>query len=235
LCPQTKSGIQTQIKTVCARIQFMPSQPTKPSKVIADAPALNMMAVRSKAWNLWRSKGFQEVSLEEIALAAGENPASLGQHFKDKNDLLLTLYNTAFESLVKHSFQSVESLDFENAVVKIIKGFLGFYAQDRALARQYFSAFYALNHEEKKLQTFEIIRDYILGFKKLVLLSQQRDLFDTGISATDVARVIFNIYQTMLTSFLYGSVSAEQAAEKWFRPLLKVVIHGLAKTQTPES
>jgi hypothetical protein len=145
------------------------------------------------------------------------------------------LYNTAFESLVKHSFQTVDSLDFEDAVIKIIKGFLGFYAQDRQLARQYFSAFYDLGHEEKKLQTFEIIRDYILGFKKLVLLSQQRDLFDSGISATDVARVIFNIYQTMLTSFLYSSLSPEQAAEKWFRPLLKVLITGLRKTQTTQS
>jgi AcrR family transcriptional regulator len=193
------------------------------------------MAVRSKAWNLWRSKGFQEVSLEDIAIAAGENPASLSQHFKDKNDLLLTLYNTAFESLVKHGFQTVESLDFEDAVIKIIKGFLGFYAQDRLLARQYFSAFYALGHEEKKLQTFEIIRDYILGFKKLVLLAQQRDVFDSGVPATDVARAIFNMYQTMLTSFLYGSVSPEQAAEKWFRPLLKVLMNGLKKPQTIQS
>jgi AcrR family transcriptional regulator len=213
----------------------MPSKPATPSQAIVDAPALNMMVVRSKAWNLWRSKGFREVSLEEIAIAANENPASLRHHFKDKNDLLLTLYNTAFESLVKHSFQSVESLDFEDAVIKIVKGFLGFYAQDRLLARQYFSAFYALEHEEKKLQTFEIIRDYILNLKKLVLLAQQRDLFDSGISATEVARVIFNIYQTMLTSFLYGSVSADQATEKWFRPLLKVVVNGLTKTQMPES
>jgi AcrR family transcriptional regulator len=213
----------------------MPSKPASPSKAIADAPDLNMMGIRSKAWNLWRSKGFGEVSLEEIAIAAGENPASLSQHFKDKNDLLLTLYNTAFESLVKHSFQTVESLDFEDAVIKIIKGFLGFYAQDRALARQYFSAFYALGHEEKKLQTFEIIRDYILGFKKLVLLAQQRDVFDSGVPATDVARAIFNMYQTMLTSFLYGSLSPEQAAEKWFRPLLKVLMNGLRKTQTTQS
>jgi AcrR family transcriptional regulator len=213
----------------------MPSKPASPSKAIADAPELNMMGIRSKAWNLWRSKGFGEVSLEEIAIAAGENPASLNQHFKDKNDLLLTLYNTAFESLVKHSFQTVESLDFEDAVIKIIKGFLGFYAQDRALARQYFSAFYALGHEEKKLQTFEIIRDYILGFKKLVLLAQQRDVFDSGVPATDVARAIFNMYQTMLTSFLYGSLSPEQAAEKWFRPLLKVLMNGLRKTQTTQS
>ncbi len=212
----------------------MPSKNAIPSKAIADASELNMMAVRSKAWNLWRSKGFQEVSLEDIAIAAGENPASLDQHFKDKNDLLLTLYNTAFESLVKHSFQTVEGLDFEDAVVKIIKGFLGFYAQDRQLARQYFSVFYALGHEEKKWQTFEIIRDYILGFKKLILLAQQRDIFDSSVSSTNVARVIFNIYQTMLTSFLYGSVSPEQAAEKWFRPLLKVVVNGLAKTQKPE-
>jgi AcrR family transcriptional regulator len=213
----------------------MPSKPASPSKAIADAPELNMMGIRSKAWNLWRSKGFGEVSLEEIAIAAGENPASLNQHFKDKNDLLLTLYNTAFESLVKHSFQTVESLDFEDAVIKIIKGFLGFYAQDRALARQYFSAFYALGHEEKKLQTFEIIRDYILGFKKLVLLAQQRDVFDSGVPATDVARAIFNMYQTMLTSFLYGSLSPEQAAEKWFRPMMKVLITGLKKPQTTQS
>lgn len=213
----------------------MSSQPSKSSKVTLDAPELNMMAVRSKAWNLWRSKGFGQVSLEDIAIAAGENPAVLSQHFNDKNDLLLSLYNTAFESLAKHGFQSVESLDFEDAVVKIIKGFLGFYAQDRGLARQYFSAFYALDHEEKKLQTFEIIRDYILGFKKLVLLAQQRDIFDSDVSATDVARVIFNIYQTMLTSFLFGSVSPEQAAEKWFRPLLKVVINGLAKPQITQS
>ncbi len=216
-------------------MQFMPSQSLKPSKTTVDAPELNMMGVRSKAWNLWRSKGFGQVSLEDIAIAAGENLASLKKHFQDKNDLLLTLYNTAFESLVKHGFQSVENLEFEDAVVKVVKGFLGFYAQDRKLARQYFSAFYALDHEEKKLQTFEIIRDYILGFKKLVLLAQQRDVFDSGVSATDVARVIFNIYQTMLTSFLYGSVSPEQAAEKWFRPLLKVVINGLKKTQIPEA
>ncbi len=213
----------------------MPSKPATPSKVIADAPELNMMAVRSKAWNLWRSKGFSQVSLEEIAIAANENPASLNQHFKDKNDLLLTLYNTAFESLVKHGFQSVDSLDFENAVIKIIKGFLGFYAQDRALARQYFSAFYALEHEEKKLQTFEIIRDYVLGFKKLVLLAQQRDVFDSGVPAIDVARAIFNMYQTMLTSFLFGSLSPEQAAEEWFRPLLKVLMNGLRKPQTTQS
>lgn len=226
---------QTQKRIVWARMQFMPSQPLKPSKTTVAAPELNMMAVRSKAWNLWRSKGFQDVTLEEIALAAGENPASLNKHFQDKNDLLLTMYNTAFESLVKHSFQNVENLEFEDAVVKIIKGFLGFYAQDRRLARQYFSVFYALNHEEKKVQTFEIIRDYILNIKKLVLLAQQRDLFDSGTSATDVARVIFNVYQTMLTSFLFGSASPEQAAEQWFRPLLKVILNGLKKTQVIES
>jgi AcrR family transcriptional regulator len=214
----------------------MQSKKTTVSKKSEAAPELNMMSVRSKAWKLWRSEGFDQVSLEEIAIAANENPERLSKHFKDKNDLLLTLYNTAFESLVKHSFQSVENMDFEDAILKVTSGFLGFYAQDRKLARQYFSVFYAVQHEEKKLQTFEIIRDYILGFKKLVLLHQQRNIFDASVSATDAARAIFDIYQTMLTSFLFSTVSPEQASEKWFRPLLKIIVSGLkTKVNTPES
>ncbi len=76
------------------------------------------------ARNAFSEKGFDGVSVEEIAQRAGVRKALIYYYFPSKEILFEEIWNNALEELEKHIFREIEN---ENYYVKKIKRFLKAY------------------------------------------------------------------------------------------------------------
>ncbi len=81
------------------------------------------------AEGLFSEKGFNGASISMIAKAAGVNKALIYYHFRDKNDLIVSLFRSIVQELadyVDHSFSSVDPQDQEIDIIEKIKGEIQF-------------------------------------------------------------------------------------------------------------
>lgn len=73
------------------------------------------------AEKLFSMKGFDGTSVSEIALSANVNKATIYYHFKDKQDIIVSLFQNIMEELDAHVEQSDNNLINKTDVKSVIK------------------------------------------------------------------------------------------------------------------
>ena len=67
--------------------------------------------ILNAAREIFLSEGYENTSIRKIAAKIEYSPGIIYLHFKDKNDLLLSLHDKAFECKMKALFHSVEHIE----------------------------------------------------------------------------------------------------------------------------
>lgn len=82
---------------------------------------LTRIKILEVAEKLFSEKGFDGTSVNEIALSAKVNKATIYYHFKDKQDIIVSLFNTIMEELDSHIEQSQNHSKRKASVKSMIK------------------------------------------------------------------------------------------------------------------
>ncbi|AMR29402.1 TetR family transcriptional regulator [Hymenobacter psoromatis] len=156
-------------------------------------------AILAAAQRLFSEQGFEKVSMRNIAEAIEYSPATIYLYFKDKNELLFTLQNQAFEQLAQ-AFEPVA--DFEHPAERL-----------QALGRCYLQ--FAFQHPE----LYELMF-VMAGPMETVLACSDTGQWASGRAAFD--RVV-QVVQQGIDAGVFRPADAETAAL-----MVWAQVHGLA-------
>ncbi len=76
-----------------------------------------MQAIRQKAVAMFVQQGFDGFSMQKLAKAAGVSPATLYIYYKDREDLIVQLYNESFEAMTAATLKNFDpSMSFSEGL-----------------------------------------------------------------------------------------------------------------------
>ncbi len=173
-------------------------------------------AILETAIKLFGAKGYQSVSISEIATTAGVSKGLIHYHFGNKEDLLLVLVNSG-RSIIEESLKGISQASdtARNKIRRALKVYLALATGRLAVAQMMLIAFVEVPHTEKirkiLLQAYEATK---LEFRALIdegLANGEIRPMD-GAVATRLA--IGMALETIKTITLEGSIDPDQAADE---------------------
>ena len=87
------------------------------------------------AYALLEEKGYEKMTMRDLAAQAGVGLGTIFQHFKDKSTLLVSVFEHEFQPLVDHAFASIPRRDLKTQLLYLVRKFYSFYAQRPHISR----------------------------------------------------------------------------------------------------
>ena len=172
---------------------------------------------------LFRAKGFEQTTMEDVALHAEVSKATLYNYFTNKDSLLLGIAEAALDEI--RQLVAEELQDEQSAVQKlrrVMQTFVLDSARYLALCRKitYLNSFEGSELYRTRLEMLEILR-------ALVLEGQAQGTLRSDIGAQDIVDLLMGVYFT--TQFQWQEIEAyaqEECLEKLNR-LLDLALAGV--------
>lgn len=160
---------------------------------------------------LFRAKGFEQTTMEDVALRAEVSKATLYNYFTNKDSLLLGIAEAALDEI--RQLVAEELQDEQSAVQKlrrVMQTFVLDSARYLALCRKitYLNSFEGSELYRTRLEMLEILR-------ALVLEGQAQGTLRSDIDAQDIVDLLMGVYFT--TQFQWQEIEAyaqEECLEK---------------------
>ena len=151
---------------------------------------------------LFRAKGFEQTTMEDVALHAEVSKATLYNYFTNKDSLLLGIAEAALDEI--RQLVAEELQDEQSAVQKlrrVMQTFVLDLARYLALCRKttYLNSFEGSELYRTRLEMLEILR-------ALVLEGQAQGTLRSDIGAQDIVDLLMGVYFT--TQFKWQEIEA---------------------------
>jgi AcrR family transcriptional regulator len=196
--------------TDTARDDVTPADPPAPPKLRADAARNRARLVEAAREVFLAAPPHSEVSLEQVARAAGVGIGTLYRHFPTRLDLLEAVYREEVDGLQ----QAADRLTPEHPPFEALELWLQAFVEYAATKRHIFHELVEATGRDSELMTHS--RAVMSGAaEKMVSRAQEAGEVRTDIQAADVIRLVGGC--TMMPNF-----DREQT-----RRILKVVMDGL--------
>jgi len=178
----------------------------------------------SVAGVLFKEKGYNAVSMRDIAQELGIKAASLYNHIKSKQEILAIImmsiaeeFTSGMQTIVKSDLNTIEKLD---AIIKL----------HVAITSNDPNGMAALNadwmHLDEELDHYLRLReDYENNFRKIIIQGVE----NSEIQNLNVEVMFFSILSTLRLLYLWIPKKEDQTPEKLSMDLGKVLLHGIAK------
>ena len=196
-------------------------------KSASSIPTKRHDAILETAIKLFGTKGYQNVSIGEIAKTAGVSKGLIHYHFGNKEDLLLVLVNSG-RSIIQESISEISQGNdtTRNKIRKALKVYLELSTARLAVAQMMLIAFVEVPHTEK-------IRKILLEAYEATKL-EFRALIDEGLANGEIRPMdgavatrlaIGMALETIKTITLEGPVDTDEAAND----ITSVLFDGIGK------
>ena len=179
-------------------------------------PAKRYDAILETATKLFGAKGYQSVSIGEIATTAGVSKGLIHYHFGNKEDLLLVLVNSG-RSIIQENLNEISHSNdtARNKIRKAIKVYLELASARLAVAQMMLLAFFEVPHTQKirkiLMEAFEATK---LEFRALIDEGLARGEIKPIDGAVATRFAIGMALETIKTITLEGPVNTDEAAEE---------------------
>lgn len=87
------------------------------------------------AYALFEEKGYEKMTMRELASRAGVGLGTIFKHFKDKPTLLVSVFEHDFHPLVLKVFASLPEKDLKAQLVVMVRRFYAYYARRPEISR----------------------------------------------------------------------------------------------------
>jgi AcrR family transcriptional regulator len=87
------------------------------------------------AYALFEKKGYDEVTMRDLAAEAGVGLGTIFQHFKDKANLLVSVFEEEFQPYVNQAFKSVPEASLKEQLLFLVRQFFSYYAKRPHISR----------------------------------------------------------------------------------------------------
>src|SRR6185369_13683351 len=159
-------------------------------------------AILRAAIDVFAERGFFNAQVADVARAAGVAAGTVYLYFKNKDDLLVSIFDRSMRDGLTHSRAQVADLrDPRERLLRLARGHLARLGQDRNLAVVFQVE---LRQSTKFMERFSstLLRDY-LGLIRDAIADGQRDgVFRTDVKATAMAKMLFGALDEMATNWI---------------------------------
>ena len=199
-----------------AILSKLDDRPVYLMKQSSSMPSKRYDAILETATKLFGAKGYQSVSISEIAATAGVSKGLIHYHFGNKEDLLLVLVSSG-RSIIQENLNEISHSNdtARNKIRKAIKLYLDLSSARLAVAQMMLIAFIEVPHTQK------IRRILLEAFEATKL--EFRTLIDEGLARGEIKPMdgevatrfaIGMALETIKAITLEGPVDTDEAAEQ---------------------
>lgn len=191
-------------------------------------------AILQAAKEVFAEVGYHGASVSRIAKKAGIGDGTVYLYFKNKEDILTTLFH---ESIYNQYLPMLEKnlsyySDVRMQLFEIVRSHLIFFYEDVALSRVVQIESRQPSEEFRATIRTSVIREYKI-IESVIVKGQEDGIFRTDISARDARKLIFGTLDEMVTSWVLSSrkysllTMIEPAYKMFLQALIKLPIDGL--------
>ena len=180
--------------------------------------------IKAAAWRLFRQQGFEATTTRQIAEEADVATGTLFLYAKDKNHLLILLFEERLgEISTQAAIKARDTAFFIPALLETFTPLFEFYAQDSALSRQFVKEYLAAGSSAPR-DAAEGFVGHLVG---LVVQGQAREEISKSVNPVQAALNCFALYYAALTAFLTSELEPTKAVQQFLQPALELQFRGL--------
>lgn len=184
-------------------------------------------AILRGAIEVFARSGYFNAKVAEVARAAGVADGTVYLYFKNKDDLLISIFNTMME-------------DFNSRASQILAGISDPRQQLRRFAHLHFESLEAdrelavvfqveFRHSTKFMEQFSetMLADYLKMLREILERGQQQGVFRSTLNPKVVAKVIFGALDEMVTNWVLSHHNFKLTP--LVDPVMDVFLNGIEK------
>src|SRR6185503_18581397 len=159
-------------------------------------------AILRAAIDVFAERGYFNAQVADVARAAGVAAGTVYLYFKNKDDLLVSIFDRSMRDGLTHSRAQVADLrDPRERLLRLARGHLARLGQDRNLAIVFQVE---LRQSTKFMERFSstLLRDYLGLIREAIADGQREGLFRTDIRPTVAAKMLFGALDEMATNWI---------------------------------
>ena len=193
---------------------------------------LNRILVAARA--LFRAKGFEGTTTQEIAEAADIGSGTLFLYAKSKEDLLVMVFKDEITDVLERTFVTLpHDKPLQEQLDQLFAGFIAYHKRDVDLSRALIKELAFLSNTARKRDVSLLMTTVYGRIEELVTAAQAGGEVREDVSGDFAARGIFAIYYHYLQSWL-GGYSSLTEFKRMLKESLSIFVKGLGPTDTPE-
>lgn len=203
-----------------------PRQSMKNFSLLSDENSTDKFsAILRGAIQVFARSGYFNAKVAEVARAAGVADGTVYLYFKNKDDLLVSIFNTAMEEFNARAQQELAEIADPRA-------------QLRHFARLHFEVLEAnrdlavvfqveFRHSTKFMEQFSetMLADYLKMLREILERGQQQGVFRASLNPKVVAKVIFGALDEMVTNWVLSHHNFKLTP--LVDPVMDVFLHGI--------
>ncbi len=162
-------------------------------------------AILRAAIDVFAERGYFNAQVADVARAAGVAAGTVYLYFKNKDDLLVSIFERSMRDGLAHSRTAVADLgDPGERLRQLARGHLARLGSDRKLAIVFQVE---LRQSTKFMERFSstLLRDYLGLIRQAIADGQREGLFRADIKPTAAAKMLFGALDEMATNWILSS------------------------------
>jgi TetR/AcrR family fatty acid metabolism transcriptional regulator len=159
-------------------------------------------AILRAAIDVFAGRGYFNAQVADVARAAGVAAGTVYLYFKNKDDLLVSIFDRSMRDGLSHSRAEVADLrDPRERLRRLARGHLARLGQDRNLAVVFQVE---LRQSTKFMERFSstLLRDYLGLIREAIADGQKEGVFRPDIKPTVAAKMLFGALDEMATNWI---------------------------------
>jgi TetR/AcrR family fatty acid metabolism transcriptional regulator len=159
-------------------------------------------AILRAAIDVFAERGYFNAQVADVARAAGVAAGTVYLYFKNKDDLLVSIFDRSMrDGLTRSRAQVADLRDPRERLLRLARGHLARLGQDRNLAIVFQVE---LRQSTKFMERFSstLLRDYLGLIREAIADGQREGLFRTDIRPTVAAKMLFGALDEMATNWI---------------------------------
>jgi AcrR family transcriptional regulator len=184
--------------------------------------------IRAAAREVFLAKGYDDATLREIATVADVAFGTLFLYAKNKQDLLLLLFDEELPPLTERSFARVApELPFVDQLIEFFSEFYAFFSETPALSRDMMREI-TFTGGIVSARIWEGVQDTEEMLAKLVARAQAADQVRSDVAPRLAAHVLFSLYRSEIRFCLDDDEPDVEESLAKLRQQFDMVFRGLA-------
>jgi TetR/AcrR family transcriptional regulator, fatty acid metabolism regulator protein len=184
-------------------------------------------AILRAAIKVFARGGFFNSKVADVAKEAGVADGTVYLYFKNKDDILVSIFNHVTEQALAHARTILAELeDPAEKLKRIIAGHLDMYARDRNLAIVFQVE---LRSSTKFMEQFSAtkVTEYLDLIRSVIEEGQKQGVFRNDLNTKIVAKILFGALDEMVTNWVltHKRYSLVSTAE----PVMDVFLNGVSR------
>ena len=180
--------------------------------------------ILSVSTNLMSKKGFNGVSLQQIADKTRINKSNIFYYFKNKEELLLRILEKPFDEFYRNFQKIVQNneLNPKEKLYKVILNHLTLLIEYRTNSNIFLNELKFLSAKNQRIHFLANIRSYDKGFEKIVVEMKKEGYFE-GINSKSVTFGILGMLNWVMKWYRSdGPLTIEQISTDFYRMITKM-------------